>query len=244
MLRLAVTPRWLAVALLTLVVVVAAILLGRWQWDRTQSILAAERVALAQPIPVQDALGSATATELPDEVIGRPVTAAGQYVAAMQTTVGNREHLGGAGVWIVTGLRLADGRVAAILRGSLPDGDSPGAVPPSGPVSVTGVLQPDEPFYADAASSGDGTVAAIAHERLAAQWGADVLPGFIVLTSQDPSVAPAPVPVSPTVQTADVAFPLQNFFYAFQWWIFAAFALVLYGRWLWLESRRDEEPVA
>jgi cytochrome oxidase assembly protein ShyY1 len=43
------------------------------------------------------------------------------------------------------------------------------------------------------------------------------------------------------VQTADVPFPLQNFFYAFQWWIFAAFGLVVYIRWLWIESRPVDE---
>jgi cytochrome oxidase assembly protein ShyY1 len=49
------------------------------------------------------------------------------------------------------------------------------------------------------------------------------------------------------VQTADVPFPLQNFFYAVQWWIFAAFGLVFYLRWLWIEAGRqpeDTEPIA
>ena len=34
-------------------------------------------------------------------------------------------------------------------------------------------------------------------------------------------------------------FPAQNFFYALQWWVFGAFAVVVYLRWLWLESRRE-----
>ena len=51
-------------------------------------------------------------------------------------------------------------------------------------------------------------------------------------------------PVPPTVQTSDVPFPLQNFFYAFQWWIFAGFGVVVYLRWLWLESAQvDEDAV-
>ena len=44
------------------------------------------------------------------------------------------------------------------------------------------------------------------------------------------------------MQTADVPFPLQNFFYAFQWWIFAAFGVAVYLRWLWIESRRARGP--
>ena len=53
---------------------------------------------------------------------------------------------------------------------------------------------------------------------------------------------PSPVPVVPTVQTSDVPFPLQNFVYAFQWWLFALFGVVVYLRWLWLETRRSHDP--
>ncbi len=241
-LRLALTPRGIVAALVVLLLVAAAILLGRWQWDRTQTILEAERASASLPIPVQEVLPP-DVTQLPNEVIGRPVTATGGYEPSMQAAVSNRVHAGAPGVWIVTGLRLADGRVAAVLRGSLPAGTSPGAEPPAGAVTVTGVLQPDEQFYSDAVVE-PGTVASIASDRLAAMWGADLLPGFIVLTVQEPSSSPAPVPVQATAQTGDVAFPLQNFFYAFQWWFFAIFAVVLYGRWLWLEARREAEAPA
>ncbi len=240
MLRLALSPRWIIAALVVLLFVALAVLLGRWQWDRTQDILAAERAAIAQPVPVAEAFGPADTTEVPAGSIGRPVQAAGAYDPRLQVAVADRVHEGASGVWIVTGLRLDDGRVVAVLRGSLPAGDSPGAVPPTEQVLVTGVLQPDEGFYADAASD-PGTVASIAHDRLAAAWRADVLPGFVVLRTQEPMPEPAPVPVAPTVQTADVPFPLQNFFYAFQWWVFAAFGIAVYLRWLWIESRRVDE---
>ena len=247
MLRLALTPRWLVALLVLVVFVGAAVVLGRWQWDRTQSILAAERAAVSQPIPVQDVFADAdvAAGEVPSEGIGRPVTATGEYEADLQVAVADRLHQGGAGVWIVTGLRLADGRVAAVLRGSLATADSPGAVPPAGEVTVTGSLQPDEAFYANAVTA-PGSVASIAHDRLAAAWGEPVLPGYVTLVDQDPASVPAPSPVPATVQTADVPFPLQNFFYAFQWWIFAAFGVAVYLRWLWLESRRpaDTAPVS
>lgn len=222
---------------LVLLFMVAAVLLGRWQWDRTQTILAAERAAISQPIPVEQVFAAGDAGEVPAEGVGRPVLVQGSYAPLMQVAVGDRVHEGGTGVWVVTGLTLADGRVVAVLRGSLPSADSRGADPPPGRVTVTGVLQPDEQFYADAVSE-PGTVASIAHGRLADRWRADLLPGFVVLQSQDPTLSPAPVPVVPTVQTDDVPFPLQNFFYAFQWWLFAAFGLVAYLRWLWLESHR------
>jgi cytochrome oxidase assembly protein ShyY1 len=245
MLRLALTPRWLVAALVLLLLIAAGVMLGRWQWDRTQSILTAERAAASQPIPVQDVFpdDADVGGEVPAEGIGRPVTVTGSYVDGMQVLVTSRELAGDPGVWVVTGLDLGDGTVVAVLRGWLPDGASPGVEPPRGEVTVTGILHPDETFYADAASE-PGTVASIAHDRLAEQWQATVLPGFVVLSDQEPAAEPAPAPVPPTVQTGDVPFPLQNFFYAFQWWIFAAFGLAVYLRWLWIESRRvDEDPV-
>ena len=244
MLRLALTPRWLIGAFVLLVLMVAAVFLGRWQWDRTMSILDAERAAAAQPAPLGEVLAGWTdPAALPSEAIGRPVTVTGQYDADEQVIVTSRSLGDRPGVWVVTGLRADDGTVVAVLRGWLPSASAPGVEPPSGPVTVTGVLQPDEAFYADAPSA-EGSVVAIASTRLAEQWQQPLLPGFVVLTDQEPPAAPAPVPVPPTVQTADVPFPLQNFFYAFQWWIFAAFGLVVYLRWLWIESRRVDEQAS
>jgi cytochrome oxidase assembly protein ShyY1 len=242
MLRLALTPRWIAAALVLLLLVAGAVLLGRWQWDRTQTILVAERASASQPIPVQDVFGddSGAFTEVPAEGIGRPVSVTGEYVDGMQTLIVSRELDGEPGVWVVDGIDLGDGTVSAVLRGWLPDGVSPGAQAPAGEVTVTGILHPDEAFYADAVSE-PGTAVSIAHDRLAEQWQATVLPGFVVLSDEEPSSAPAPAPVPPTVQTSDVPFPLQNFFYAFQWWIFAGFAVAVYLRWLWLESRSSDE---
>jgi cytochrome oxidase assembly protein ShyY1 len=54
----------------------------------------------------------------------------------------------------------------------------------------------------------------------------------------EPSEPNALVIVPPTVQVGDVPFPLQNFFYAIQWWIFAAFAIFVYARWLYLDAKK------
>jgi len=238
-LRLALTPRWLAFAGVTLVFVIAAVLLGRWQWDRTQTILEAERASASVAIPIGEALPPGLAT-LPDEVIGRPVTLAGAYDPGKQVTVSSREFAGRPGVWVATALRLDDGRLAAVLRGWLPSADAPGAAPPTQAVDVTGVIQPDETFYADATTA-PGTVVAIDHNRLSAIWGEPVLPGYVVLTEQDPQITPAPVPVPATVQTGNVPFPLQNFVYAFQWWLFALFAIVVFVRWLRMDSQDSQD---
>jgi cytochrome oxidase assembly protein ShyY1 len=241
-LRLALTPRWLAAALGLLLAVTVCLVAGRWQWQRTQDVLAAERAAVAAAVPIEQVIAPGS-TDVPAESIGRPVTLSGSYDPAYQSIVPNRVDDGVAGVWVVTGLRLGDGSVVAVLRGSLASADAAGARVPSGPVQVEGVIQPDESFYADAADE-PGKVAAVVGSRLSAQWGTDVLPGHIALVSQSPADPPAPTPVEASVQTADVPFPAQNFFYALQWWIFGLFAIVVYLRWLWLESRREDEPVS
>lgn len=236
--RLALSPRWLALGAIALAFIVGAILLGRWQWDRTQEILASERAALSQPVAIESVFpaGTLLPADVPGEQVGRPVIVSGSYEPDMQTYVVNRELQGQPGVWVVTGVRLDDGRVAAVLRGwTAEQGDVTSQVLP-GPITVTGILQPDEPFYADASNS-PGTVAAIAHDALAKAWNTEVLPGYITLTLQEPPIDAAPAPVPPTIQTSDVPFPLQNFVYAFQWWIFALFALAIYVRWLLLEAR-------
>lgn len=233
--RLALTPRWLAALLVVVAFAVTAALLGRWQWDRTQTILAAERAAAAQPAAVESVLRDFD--EVPAGSIGHPVTATGRFDPSMQVFVTNREHDGEPGVWVVSGLRLDSGGTVAVLRGWLPSTDDPAAAVPTGPVTVAGVVQPDETFYADARTD-PGTVASIAHDRLAELWGASLLPGYVTLDSATPVASEAPVPVLPTVVTSDVAFPLQNFFYAWQWWVFALFAFVVYARWLWLEAKR------
>jgi cytochrome oxidase assembly protein ShyY1 len=233
MLRLARTPRWIGLALLAVAFMVGCVLLGRWQWDRTQDIVQAERASQSAAIPVEGI--AAPGTELPNESIGRPVVARGRYLAEQQVLVLHRSFEDRPGVWVLTPLELTDGTVVGVLRGWLPDATSPGLVPASGLVTVEGIMHPDERFYPDAVTQ-PGTVVAITSGPLAQEWGPQTRPGYVMLTAQQPNVEPAPRPALPTVQTSDVAFPLQNFFYAFQWWVFALFALGVYFRWLWIES--------
>ena len=37
--------------------------------------------------------------------------------------------------------------------------------------------------------------------------------------------------------TSNVAYPIQNIFYAIQWLVFAGFGAVVYGRWLWRDAQ-------
>lgn len=238
MLRRALTPRWLLSALVLIAFTVAAIFLGMWQWDRTQTILASERAALEAPVALSELVTTTEASAVvSNDAIGRKVFVTGTYEPALQSAVIHRELDGQRGVWLVTGLKQDSGQITAVVRGWVPETDDAAAAIPAGPVKVTGVLTPSESFYADAKNE-PGTVAAIDSARLSKDWGVPLTPGYVMLATQEPTAVPAPTPVPPTVTTGDVPFPLQNFFYAFQWWVFAVFGWVVYFRWLWLDAHR------
>ncbi|MDO8732323.1 MAG: SURF1 family protein [Actinomycetota bacterium] len=238
LLRLALTPRFLVRAGLALLLIVAFSMLGRWQWERTQDVLTSERVALAQAVAVDEL--NPVGAAMTSETVGRSVTAVGTYQPAEQRIVLHRGLSGVTGVWVVTPLELADGSLIAVMRGWLPAADSPGLKPDPGQVHIAGVLQADESFYQGAATT-PGEVAAISQRSL--NWGPQARAGFIVLASQHPLTQPAPSPVPMEQQSTDVAFPFQNFLYAFQWWVFGLFVVAVYLRWLWLDAQllNDEE---
>ena len=235
--HLALTPRFLIRAGLALLLIVAFVLLGHWQWQRTQDVLASERASLAEVVAVDglNPVGQA----ITSDTVGRAVTAVGTYHAAQQRIVVHRGLNDKTGVWVVTPLELSDGSLIPVMRGWLPNSLAPGVTPPSGRVKVDGVLQADESFYKGAPSS-DSEVAAISQQSL--NWGPQARSGFIALQSQEPQANPAPIPVPIDPQAADVAFPFQNFFYAFQWWVFGLFVIAVYLRWLWLDAQllKDE----
>jgi surfeit locus 1 family protein len=140
---------------------------------------------------------------------------------------------------------------------------------PGGSVRLAGVLQPDEAPAHDAASDSttdgetrgatdgethgatDGATGTAVVPRLvvldAAElvnlWGAPIYNGFLVLTGEQaagpvtgqPERVPAPQP-----QPSGLAW--RNLAYALQWWLFAAFALVLW--WKMVQQDAEERAAA
>jgi surfeit locus 1 family protein len=222
------TPRWIALGAVAVLFALAALGLGRWQWERSADIIRAEQAARAEPVAIESL--TAVGEDFENPLIGRPVLASGRYLADAQTAVLSRTVDGRPGVWILTPLALADGSAIAVVRGW-----APGDVPvPSGPVNVQGIWHPNERFYRDEPPNEEG-VFAISSERLRERWNLPLRPGFIMLSGQVPPSDLLAVPQ--TVRTADVPFPIQNVFYAIQWFIFAGFAGWVYVRWLRLESK-------
>lgn len=226
--------RLVALTVTAAVVSALCVVAGWWQWQRTQEALDLERATIAAPIPMADA---ADVNGFPAISVGRSAYTSGEYLD-QQTYVGPREFDGRAGWWVLTPLQT-DGGTVVVLRGWVEDrGDAATAIP-TGPVSVSGTLQPFETFYADRPRSPEGDLVVVSRPEIEAEWATPVTSLLLVLAEQDPAGDPGLVPVEPTVATGDVPFPWQNAAYTVQWFVFAGFAWVMW--WMWaIRGRRDE----
>lgn len=237
--RTAITPRWLVALAALIAFIVACIFLGQWQWDRTQDILAAERSAAAEPIAIEELINDDGTWSNAD--VGRTVILDGSFTG-QELKLPNREFQGQSGSWIVTRFDLESGNSVAVMRGLLP-ADSEAPPTEKAVVQLQGVLHPNEAFYEGA---NQDNIVTVDSGAIAPEWGTDLIDGYVMLQDQDSEDTDpgALVIVPPTVQVGDVPFPLQNFFYAIQWWIFAAFAIFVYGRWLYLDARKVEPELS
>lgn len=231
---MAVSARAVTLTVLAVVLSALCVAAGTWQGIRTRDIVAAERAAVAEPLPVLEA---ASVEGFAATSVGRPVTAAGEYSEAGQLLVTARALDGRPGEWVIAPL-VIDGVTVAVLRGWVESAASPALELPDGPVRLTGALQPFEDFYAEQARRPDGSLVAVSRPEIESAWGTSVASLVLVLATEQPSVDPAPAPVPLTVQTADVPFPLQNAAYTLQWFVFAGFVWVMW--WLWVVRREPE----
>lgn len=230
---------------MALLAAVVCALMGRWQWERTQDLAAAERAASLVPEQIERL--TIPSADLPNDQVGRRVIVTGRYLPEYQQLVQPRLLDDEIGSWVLTPVELADGSMQAVLRGWVEaDASSDGIAQetPTSLVRIIGALQPYESFYADADPM-PGTLIAMNAELIAQRWPAPLRPGIVVLQEEQPELAtgaPIPIPVVPGVQ---VSLPLQNAFYALQWIVFAAFALALWSVWVWREAvERSEESDA
>lgn len=233
-LRAAVRPRMLLLLVLLLAAAAFCARLGVWQLDRAQvhgvadaQRLTAELVA-APAVPLQDVL--TPQTTFTGDLVGRKVTVSGTYDADGQLLVTGRAHDGTTGLLVLTPLRTSDGAVLPVVRGwvaSPADADAP----PAATVDVTGYLQASEESGTGIA---DGQTDSISSAELLNSWGGPIYTGYLVVTSSDPAQAPTVALLDPPTKPG-AGLNIQNLAYAAQWWIFGAFAVIL-----WLRMVRDE----
>jgi cytochrome oxidase assembly protein ShyY1 len=206
---------WTAVVLL---LVIAFVLLGRWQWHRTY-----RPVDGYSAEPAAASLNSLVpaGTAIPAAVVARQVTVAGSYVTTGQELVPGHSLSGQAVSWVVTPLVMADKTEVLVVRGWIAANGAALATPPTSPVSVTGRIE-------------TGSVGTNIPPRSA------LADGYLIRTAQSPPdpLSLQPVPAAPPDDHAPQEFHLQNAIYVVQWFLLAIIAVVAWWRFL----RASREP--
>ncbi|WP_151526910.1 SURF1 family protein [Serinicoccus kebangsaanensis] len=243
MIRTALKPAWLALLALLVVVVVAFYQLGMWQLGVSSNAASREfsQEQRQRPtVPVGEAI--APQTTFPSDGAGRSVRAQGSYAADLQFLVPDRLLAGERGYWVVTPVRTDSAIGPALLpvvRGFVRS-PSDAAAPAEAPVTVTGTLAPSEspgPTGLPAGQRG-----AIDTADLANDWQSPIYDAFVFLVDEQPGLTDEAVQPVPPPVFGESGVVWRNVGYALQWFIFAAFAIYMYLRFLHDAARRAEGP--
>lgn len=235
------SPRWLAGHLLALTLVVLFVNFGFWQLRRleqrtTYNALVGARLA-APPEPFAELRERYALTAPPEDEASasyRRAEATGYFDTAREVLLRSRAFDGQPGYHVLTPLVLEEGRALLVDRGWVPfELDTPPvaeAAPPTGEVSVTGVLFPrqTQPTGLGAKDPPTGELDAVFWvdtERLSRQLPYTLEPVYLELTAQTPAQgAPLPRPLPPPELGAG-----SHLSYALQWFSFALIGIIGYG---------------
>jgi cytochrome oxidase assembly protein ShyY1 len=231
--RFARRPAWIVSHMLVLVATVVMILLGFWQLDRLdQRQRENDRVVSRSEQPVQaftELVAGAVVGET-DELDWRVAEASGTYVADGQVLVVNRSLDGAAGAWVLTPLRTGDGVNVIVNRGWVPfavqSSDDRSLIdPPSGEVTVIGLVQSTQPRGRIGAGNPDDPdlLARVDLASYTERLGLEVAPAYLQLEQQSPPAPDLPRPL-PRPELGNG----PHLSYAGQWFIFASIAAIGY----------------
>ena len=177
----------------------------------------------------------------------RSTSVTGTYAVDQQVLVQNRTFDGQPGYWVITPLRLADGSAVAVNRGWVPfattshDGPWPDFDPPSGTVTVTGLVRAGEVrgggIISGPQDATEGRLTVLARVdlgRLGQQVNEPLLPVYVALVGSDPAQSgQLPVPVPPPDLSEG-----PHLDYAGQWFAFATLTMIVYPLLLRRTARR------
>lgn len=190
--------------------------LGLWQMQVFESKEDSSAQARAALPPV-GLLDNVNPDGTVGDVYGRQVEVSGAYLPAQEVLITGED----GSTRVLTAFQVGDGRVLPVVRGLAPASGAAAAAP-SGSVEVVGVFLPSE-------AGTDPPNGSVRLPALAQQWPQQLLPGFVTLNeagARSQGLEPA-IPVLPTGEGS-----WQNYGYALQWWVFAAFALFMAGRFI------------
>ncbi|MEO3873237.1 SURF1 family protein [Nonomuraea sp. B12E4] len=246
MYRFLLTPRWLALHVVVLLVIPAFVLLGRWQFGRFEERSANSGLVTANieaaPVPLDTLAAPGRPVRQEDRF--RTVRVTGTYDPAHAVVVRRRPQEGRAGYYVLTPLVTGPGTAVIVNRGWVKAGATADAAPevpapPTGQVTVTGRLRfsetEDNSGIRDRPGLPPGQVLLINADQLAQGLPYRLVGGYVELTEQQPrpAVAPEPVP-EPDVGPGGGL----NLAYGVQWWLFIGIAV---GGWILLIRREVAE---
>lgn len=218
-------PRFWPGHLAMVAAVAVATGLGLWQLDAWQ----ARRADAARDLTHKPAVTLASVmtgdSPFPGRSLGRQVRFSGQWVGP-QVYVSGRYDDGDRGYWVVDAVKV-DGTDSAmpVVRGWAA---STGVSPVAGPAQVTGWLQATEGSGRFDDDPHDEVIPEMRIASLVEKYDIDLYSGYVVASAPGPglgAVSPGSVPdVSGTTA-------LRNLLYAIEWWVFGAFALLVWVRW-------------
>lgn len=225
---------------LTLLGVALFIALGRWQWHRAGEAESLQR-AFLQGSGARENLPAAGTAALPRY---SGVQVRGRYDSQHQFLLDNMSHAGQPGYQVLTPLQLADGRTVIVNRGWIPLTESRRQLPD---VGVSDAADIDASGRLDNLPR-PGISLGHAPPAKDAPW--PKLTSFPTMADLSQALGR---PLEPRELLLDARAPngyvrdwqppgmspAQHLSYAFQWWLFAAVALVLYGA---LNRRRGAGP--
>lgn len=224
-----------------------AIGLGLWQYDAWQTTRAAEATDLTQSAPVALVELMGPDDPFPGDRVGQPVTVGGTWLPDGTVYVAGREHDGREGYWVVTPLTTGtpDDPALPIVRGWVESPDTAPAAP-SGTAELQGLLQPSEGTGAFDSDPLDDVYPQLRVADLVQRIDNDLFSAYAVLQDDGSGVAPG----AEGLVGADVeqlpppgAFTaLRNLLYAVEWWVFGAFAVFIWWRFV-RESAEQPAPV-
>jgi cytochrome oxidase assembly protein ShyY1 len=234
-LRLILRPRWIALSLAVVALVMVFVELGRWQLrrldDRRELNAAVTTSASAAPVSLH---------QLPSDGAAEwtLVRAEGRYEREDELLVRNRTLQGTNGFYVVTPLVADDDRRLLVLRGWVPAGSTARDIPdvpapPTGEVTVTGRLRDSETARRAVEAEVTGQITALDTQAIGDLLGEPVYDQYVELTAQDP-----PAGDVPTLLPAPEVSEGPHLAYAVQWF---AFALIAVGGWVLLVRRERSD---
>jgi len=235
---------------LVLSVVVVLVTLGQWQLERLAQVRTAnallEERAAAEPVDLLDLIDAGTVDATAVEF--RRVHATGTFRPEEEVLQRNRIQRGLQGLDVLTPFDLGDGRTVLVRRGWVPTtmNEPPllDAPPPTGPVTITGLLERSvTPPSFGARDADEGILARVFYpdtERLDRQMSGTLLPVVLRMDAL-PGATNVTLPAAPETPALDEGSHLS---YAAQWHIFALLAIAAYGFWWRVRLRRASPTTA